>query len=86
MEIQSSLQGIEVCNEYRRKLASIKYPQSRDLGRMLKNIETMNSDLSKLEVEARRNKNPSFLTPKLTEINAAVNQLNQWLMFAFIIQ
>ena len=49
---------------------------------MLKNIDLMVTDLSKLEVSARRNHSTLFTKEKVDEINRAIKHLEQFLLVA----
>lgn len=55
---------------------------NHDLRRMLSNIRTMISELSKKEVEARRLRSPLIVEKNLTEINKAITHFRQLLLMA----
>jgi hypothetical protein len=57
---------------------------SVELRKMLKNIDNMVTDLSKLEVEARRTKSDRGCVDKIKEIEEAVTHLDQWLITAIL--
>lgn len=60
-------------------------PFNADLRRLLKNIDEMVADLSRLEVEARRTKSQHKVEDQLAKINAAITTLEQWLIMAALI-
>lgn len=80
MKIQSSLDWLSVWSNLHTQLDSLPY--NPDLYKMLKNIEKMIDDLSKLEVEARRIRNTSILQEKITRINQAIDHLEKLLIIA----
>lgn len=80
MKIQSSLDWLNVWSNLHTQLDSLPY--NPDLYKMLKNIEKMIDDLSKLEVEARRIRNTSILQEKITRINQAIDHLEKLLIIA----
>lgn len=57
-----------------------------DLMRMLDNVEKMVTELSKLEVDARRTKNITLLKPQLVKVNQAVDQLEKFILFANLLK
>lgn len=60
-------------------------PYSPELQSVLKNIDSMVAELSRLEVDARRTKKSSPVEAKLQEINTAIGTLEQWtIMGAFL--
>ena len=57
MEITTSFQGREKCNELKARLSKLSY--NPDLRKVLHNIEIMVSEISKIEVICRQTKNNS---------------------------
>jgi len=53
-------------------------PYSPELHSLLKNIDGMVAELSRLEVDARRTKKMTYVESKLVEINGAIQTLEQW--------
>lgn len=52
---------------------------------MLKNIDGMVEELSRLEVEARRTKKMGYSDAQLNTVNSAIQTLEQWIiMGAFL--
>jgi hypothetical protein len=61
-----------------------KLDYAPDLRRMLKNIDTMVVELSKLEVESRRTKSTTRSDGQLRRINESIDALEKWLMLAIL--
>lgn len=57
-------------------------PYNRDLYRLYRNICSMVSELSKLEVEARRLNAPYMIAEKIAEINSAIDRLEKLILIA----
>jgi uncharacterized protein YozE (UPF0346 family) len=57
-----------------------------DLNKMLKNIQIMVEDLSKLEVEARRKQKFTYTEIKANEINNAIDHLEKLILIAKLMQ
>ena len=53
---------------------------------MLKNIDTMITELSKIEVEARRTKRDTVVKAQLDKINEAVDTVEKWVIMAVLYQ
>ena len=62
------------------QLRSIGY--NPDLRKMLKNIDAMVTDLSKMEVEARRIHSMTLTKPKVDKINKSIDHLEKLLLMA----
>lgn len=60
-------------------------PYNKDLRVLLKNIDGMVVELSKLEVVARRTKNNSAINGQLDNINGAIETLEKWIMMAALL-
>ena len=80
MNITHAIDWQTIRSKLRIELSCIGY--NPDLNKMLKNIDTMVTDLSKLEVSARRNHSTLFTKEKVDEINQAIKHLEQFLLVA----
>lgn len=84
MKIATSLDWVEVQDNLRTQLNKIPY--NSDLHKILKNIEKMVDDLSKLEVQARRIRNTSYLTDRINEINKTIDHLEKLILMATLMR
>ena len=80
MKITSSLDWDKVETQLRTQVNSLPY--NPDLRKMLNNITTMVTELSKLEVETRRTQKFSYTEPQLIKINQAIDHLEKLLLMA----
>lgn len=80
MEIKTALDGIEVCDRLRKELSQIRY--NPDLQKMLKNINGMVTQISKLEVECRRAHSRTILETPLKKVNESVDHLQKLILMA----
>lgn len=80
MEIKTALDGIEVCDRLRKELSQIRY--NPDLQKMLKNINGMVTQISKLEVECRRAHSRAILETPLKKVNESVDHLQKLILMA----
>ena len=80
MKIQIATDWQEVYNKLRIELDSTGY--NPDLRKMLENITTMVTALSKLEVEARRIKRYSYTEDLVLKINQAIDHLEKLVLMA----
>ena len=80
MKIEHALDWDKVSTDLRQQLSKIDY--NPDLKRMLRNIEKMVTELSKLEVSFRRSGKYSILEDKVIEINTAINHLEKLILMA----
>ena len=80
MQIETSLDWPDVSNQLVLQLSTIDY--NPDLRKMYKNIESMVSELSKLEVDDRRTRITHYTKPKLEQINKAIDHLEKLLLMA----
>jgi len=80
MTINHAIDWQEIRSNLRVELNSIGY--NPDLQKMLKNIDSMVTELSKLEVAARRNHSTIFTKEKVDQINKAIKHLQQFLLVA----
>ena len=80
MEIKTALEGREVCDRLRKELSQIRY--NPDLQKMLKNINGMVTQISKLEVECRRAHSRAILETPLKKVNESVDHLQKLILMA----
>ena len=80
MKITSSLDWDKIETQLRTQVNSLPY--NPDLRRMLNNITTMVTELSKLEVETRRTQKFSYTEPQVIKINQAIDHLEKLLLMA----
>lgn len=84
MDIKTALEGREVCDKLRSDLAKIRY--NPDLIKMLKNIEKMVTEISKLEVVCRRTVSQVILERPLRELNEAITHLQKLILVAQLME
>jgi hypothetical protein len=84
MKIEKSTDWEQVKDELRSVVRGIGY--NPDLNRMLKNIDAMVTNLSILEVDARRTRSMSRLQGEVDKVNEAITQVEKWLMIAALMQ
>jgi hypothetical protein len=80
MKIERAIDWDKVSIDLQSQLSNIDY--NPDLKRMLKNIEKMVSELSKLEVTIRRSGKYSILDDKVLQINNSINHLEKLILIA----
>lgn len=80
MEIKQATDWQTVSTKIRRELNDIKY--NPDLYKMLKNIDAMVTEVSKLEVTYRRTTTRTALTEKLADTNKAITHLEKLILMA----
>ena len=80
MKIETSLDWEDIQDSLNSQLESIGY--NPDLRKMLKNIDVMVSQLSKLEVEARRTYKTTYSDIEKDKINKAIDHLEKLLLMA----
>ena len=80
MEIKQATDWQTVSTKIRRELNDIKY--NPDLYKMLKNIDAMVTEVSKLEVTHRRTTTRTVLTEKLADTNKAITHLEKLILMA----
>ncbi len=83
MEIKSSLEWLDVGAELTRQINRLPY--NHDLRVLIHNIDIMVTNLSKLEVEARRVRKSYLIEEKIAEINSAIDRLEKLLLIAKLI-
>jgi archaellum component FlaC len=84
MQINSSLDWNSTSERLRSQMSRLGY--NADLQKMFWNIDDMVTELSKLEVEARRIKKTTYLTAKIEEINNAIKHLEQLIMVGLLMK
>lgn len=84
MKIQVSTDWQEVHRILRIEMQAVGY--NHDLDKFVKNINNMVSDLSKIEVVARRTRNTSVYNQRLEEINNAIDRLQKLLLMARLLK
>ena len=82
MEIKNSLEWQTVRSDYESKIQKLKYDPS--VRQMLRNIDTMVVELSKIEVEARRTRVRHYANAQLAKINDSVELLERLLVMAIL--
>lgn len=80
MEVQSIVDGRTACDRLQRELGKLKY--NPDLYKLLRNIEKMTTELSKLEVLCRRTKTKTLLEEPLHQLNGAIAHLEKLILLA----
>jgi hypothetical protein len=83
MKITSSLEWFNVRAEIVSQIHRLDY--NADLRKMLKSIDHMVEELSKLEVEARRINKTTKTQPKIDAINNAIETLDQFITMAALL-
>ena len=83
MKITSSLEWFNVRAEIVSQIYRLDY--NADLRKMLKSIDHMVEELSKLEVEARRINKTTKTQPKIDAINNAIETLDQFITMAALL-
>lgn len=84
MKIYDSLEWTKIHDQLRGELRKINY--NHDLHKLLKNIDTMVSELSKLEVDARRTRSYVAVNQKLDQINDSIVKLDKLIVLALLTQ
>ena len=80
MKIERALDWDSMSREIVSQMSDIGY--NPDLHKMLKNISSMVTELSKLEVAFRRTQKYSLLDDKVEEINKAISHLEKLILMA----
>ena len=84
MRIEKALDWQEVSSKIRTDLNNIGY--NPDLKRMFNNINTMVSELSKLEVNGRRLHTDNFTKEPLEKINKAIDHLEKLILMGLLMK
>jgi hypothetical protein len=82
MKIKNSLGWESV--RYDLKLQIQQLPYDTSIRQMLKNIDRMVNDLSKIEVEARRTKVSYYKDAQLTKVNEAIESLDKIIVIGIL--
>lgn len=80
MKIERALDWNKVSTDLLSQLNAINY--NPDLKRMFKNIDSMVTQLSKLEVGFRRSQKYAMIDDKVAEINKAIDHLEKLILMA----
>ena len=80
MKIEKATDWQDVHTKLRSQMLSIGY--NPDLNKMLNNISSMVSELSNLEVTARRTRIEHYTKKKVNEINKSIDHLEKLLLIA----
>jgi hypothetical protein len=83
MKIQISTDWQEIHRRIRIDLRQIGY--NADFEKFVRNIDTMVSELSKIEVVTRRTRSTVLCTEKLEEVNAAIDRIEKLILMAKLI-
>jgi hypothetical protein len=83
VEIKTALEGSEACDKLRKDLAKLRY--NPDLNKMLKNIVSMVTELSKLEVTCRRTPSKHILEIPLKNLNESIVHLEKLILIAQLV-
>ena len=83
MNIKNSLEWDQVRRELKLQIEKLPYDQS--IRKMIKNIDWMVTELSMIEVEARRTKVSYYVDAQLTKINDAISAINKILVIAILL-
>jgi hypothetical protein len=82
-KIQTALEWPDIRSDIRARLAKIAY--NHDLYKMLSNVDTMVTELSKAEVTARQRKNDAILTKQIEDINSAIHYIDKMLLYFILV-
>ena len=80
MKIEQATDWQEVKSSLLKQMQSIGY--NPDFNKMIKNIDSMITVLSKIEVEARRIRKSKLVQNQLEDINKAIDHLEKLLLMA----
>lgn len=80
MKIETSLDYNKIHQKLKQQLHDLPY--NPDLNQMLKNIDNMVNELSKIEVLARRTYKSNLTLEKVNEVNKAINHLEKLIVIA----
>jgi hypothetical protein len=82
MKIKNSLEWENVRIDL--KFQILKLPYDTSIRQMLKNIDVMVGELSKIEVEARRTKVSYYKDAQLTKVNEAIESLDKIIILGIL--
>lgn len=80
LRIQCAMDWPKIEIELKRSLREIGY--NRDLDQMFKTLSSEITQLSKLEVDARRTKDVRICRDQLVKVNEILTSLEQWMLIA----
>ena len=80
MKIEQATDWQEVKSSLLKQMQSVGY--NPDFNKMIKNIDSMITVLSKIEVEARRIRKSKLVQNQLEDINKAIDHLEKLLLMA----
>ena len=80
MKIEQATDWQEVKSSLLKQMQSVGY--NPDFNKMIKNIDSMITVLSKVEVDARRIRNSRLVQNNLADINKAIDHLEKLLLMA----
>jgi hypothetical protein len=87
MEIQNSLQFVQIESALLQQISQISdWQRQKEAKKVLDNISKMNTQLSKLELEARRSASHSLrkVNEQVEKINTELHNLEQWIMLLML--
>jgi hypothetical protein len=88
MKVTNSLDWDQARNDLKSQLSQLSY--NSDLRKMLRTIDNLVDELSRLEVEARQHGNrgsyQSRCDSKVVEINTAIDNLDKWITMALLLE
>jgi hypothetical protein len=84
MKIERATDWETVKDELRSVVRGIGF--NPDLNRMIRNIDAMVDELSKMEVTARRTRKMSYVEAEIAKINEAIDTIEKWLMIATLMR
>jgi hypothetical protein len=82
MEIKTIADWFDVDVELQRQIRGVGY--NPDLAKMKRNLDSMITDLSRAEVEARRTKNYRYIQPQIDQINNSIQSLEHWILMLML--
>lgn len=82
MKIENSLGWDNCRSELKRQIQKLPYSSSNSL--MLKNIDDMVDQLSRLEVEARRTKVRYYADRQLSKVNESIKTLDELIILGIL--
>lgn len=82
--IQNSLEWPAVHSRLMEEIRALNY--NSDLRRMVRGVEAMVGELSRLEVEARRTRNTRQAQAQLDKVNEAIWEIDGWIILAALHQ
>lgn len=84
MKIEKAIDWNQVSIQLQTQMSRAGY--NPDLNRMLRNIDGMVTELSKIEVNLRRTHKSNMTDDKVSEINKAINHLEKLILMASLMK